>query len=550
MSTLLALLFRATSRLVGAFVLIVAALLLAQWLHGLWSDRAGPAEQVEALERKLRELEPRARAADAELARLKQDLDGRAAALARTRAAEIEAIGREAAAAIKRSGEAATAATLKGASAREARRVANRAWNRLPWYVRREALAPLSADGRAWLALEARAVAAERAHDAARELLLRAGADRDSLVTKRNAAQQALDQDIARLRQEYGPALAQAQQAADALAGELRATRAAHAAASERLGRTALERLRAAIAGVLPAALLALLLWLVLPLLWKLATYYGVARLVEGRAPIRLDAAAPADAGPAGSPGPPASAMPSVRESIRSSVSVDVALAPTEQLVVKSAYLQSTPQRTSRDTVAVLSKRYWLSSLTAGMFLPTRLVSSDDEPIRVRVTAADDVLGELCVIDVPAGAGLVLRPSSLAGVVHPRGRDVPIRSRWRLGSLHAWCSWQLRFLEFQGPCRLIVKGTRGVRVERLGERDSRLVNGSATLGFLPSLPFRVARTETFVPYWRGQEPLFNDLFGPGPGLIVYEERPSGRDGARLARALTAWFDAFRQGLGV
>jgi uncharacterized protein (AIM24 family) len=184
------------------------------------------------------------------------------------------------------------------------------------------------------------------------------------------------------------------------------------------------------------------------------------------------------------------------------------------------------------------------------MFLPTRVASRTPEPTRVRVTATDDVLGELCVIDVPARAGLVLRPSALAGVVHERGGDVAIRSRWRLASLHAWCSWQLRFLEFRGPCRLIVKGTRGVRVEALGGNESRLVNGSATLGFLPSTPFRVARTETFVPYFRGQEPLFNDLFGPGPGVIVYEERPSGRDGARVGRALASWFDAFRQGLGV
>jgi uncharacterized protein (AIM24 family) len=452
------------------------------------------------------------------------------------RSADLATMSREAAGAMQHASQTATEVALTATSAREARRAANRAWNALPWYVRREVLAPLSDEGRAWMVLEARAVAAETAHGAARELLARADAERDALVSKRNAAQQALEAEIAALRKEHALALVQAQATADALTRELATTRKAHAVAGERLASTALERARAAIRGVLPAAVIGLVLWLLVPILWKVATYYGVARIVEGLAPIRLEQSPPGG--------------DRVRESIASSVSIEVDLAPTEQLVVKSAYLQSTPQRTSRDTIAVLSKRYWLSSFTAGMFLPTRLVSQGPESTRVRVTASDDVLGELCVVEVPAGAGLVLRPSSLAGVVHRRDREVAIRSRWRLRSLHAWCSWQLRFLEFQGPCRLIVKGTRGVRVEALDAHESRLINGNATLGFLPSMPFRVARTETFVPYLRGQEPLFNDRFGPGPGLVVYEERPSGRDGARVTRALTSWFDAFRQGLGV
>jgi uncharacterized protein (AIM24 family) len=527
---------RGAARLVMAFVLIVAALLLAQWLHGLWADRAGPAQQLEALELRLGELEPRAVAAAADVERLRRDLDGRVALLVQGRSAEIATTSRELETFLKRASRAATEAALKATSAAEARLAANRSWNALPWYVRREALAPFSEQGRAWAVLEARAVAAETAHRAARDLLGRTAAERDALVSKRDAAQRALQAEIATLRKEHGPALLQAQKTADELSRELAATRKEHAAVARRLESTALEKARTAIRGVLPAAVLALALWLAVPLVWKLATYYGVARLVEGRAPIRLD--------------PPRADGDVVRQAIASGVSLEVNLGPTEQLVVQSAYLQSTPPDTVRDTLAVLSKRYWLSSFTAGMYLPTRVTPRGVERARVRVTATDDVLGELCMIDVPAGAGLVLRPSSLAGVVHDRGREIAIRSRWRLASLHAWCSWQLRFLEFRGPCRLIVKGTRGVRVEALGERDSRLVNGSATLGFLPSLPFQVARTETFVPYLRGREPLFNDRFGPGPGLIVYEERPSGRDGARVTRALTSWFDAFRQGLGV
>jgi uncharacterized protein (AIM24 family) len=227
-----------------------------------------------------------------------------------------------------------------------------------------------------------------------------------------------------------------------------------------------------------------------------------------------------------------------------------VELAPTEELRVRSAYLQRSTLDAARATAWLLSPSYALSSLAAGMFVLTRVRTRDAATTRVRVTATDDALGELAVIEVPAGQGLVLRPSSLAGVVHARDREVTIRRHWRPLNLHALFSWQLRFLEFVGPCRLIVRGARGVQVDALDGARSHQINGSATLGFAPAVPFRVRRCETFVDYLLGRAALLDDMFGPGHGVIVYEERPSGRDGAVLLRTLRRGLDAFRQGLGI
>jgi hypothetical protein len=147
------------------------------------------------------------------------------------------------------------------------------------------------------------------------------------------------------------------------------------------------------------------------------------------------------------------------------------------------------------------------------------------------------------------GQGLILRPTALAGVVPRRGQEVPIRRHWRIGSVHAWLSWQLRFMEFVGP-QLIVRGTRGVRVEKLDGDRSHQINRGATLGFTSSVPFRAWKCETFVDYWLGRAPLFDDVFGPGRGVIVYKERPSGQDGAVALRALFPCLDAFRKGLAI
>ena len=92
-------------------------------------------------------------------------------------------------------------------------------------------------------------------------------------------------------------------------------------------------------------------------------------------------------------------------------------------------------------------------------------------------------------------------------------RRLVIRRRWQLFRWQAWVTLQFRFFEFVGPCRLIVAGVRGVRAERLNERDgeelpARRANQDATMGFTPNLDYRPVRAETFWSYY----PLFVALF--------------------------------------
>jgi uncharacterized protein (AIM24 family) len=155
------------------------------------------------------------------------------------------------------------------------------------------------------------------------------------------------------------------------------------------------------------------------------------------------------------------------------------------------------------------------------------------------------------VLELPRGAAMVLQPHSLAGVVQPADHPVRITRHWRLGSLHAWLTLQLRYLVFHGPCRLVLKGCRGVRAEAPQPGQPRLINQAATLGFSANLDYRTTRTETFVSYLLGREALLNDLFAGAPGRFVYEEMPGGaRRAGVTGRGLAGLTDAALKVFGI
>jgi len=98
-----------------------------------------------------------------------------------------------------------------------------------------------------------------------------------------------------------------------------------------------------------------------------------------------------------------------------------------------------------------------------------------------------------------------------------------ITSHWRLGSLHAWLTFQLRYLVFHGPVTLIVSGCRGVRVEPA--QAGRKINQSATIGFSANLAYSSRRSETFYSYLSGKQPLLHDSFVGDSGSYLYQEIP-------------------------
>lgn len=260
----------------------------------------------------------------------------------------------------------------------------------------------------------------------------------------------------------------------------------------------------------------------------RAAFYFVLAPLVTRGPPLRLERQGdyPADG-------------EGIEVLASSAVSQTLRLRPEEELLVLPAYLQSAPVGAARSTRWLVKGRPW-ASLTSGMALLTCVRSSSPEEAVV-LSASDDGLSEIALLRVPPGQALVIQPRALVGLVARQGHPVDIRWRWRLASLHAWLTLQLRFFVVRGPVTLAVQGKRGVRVQPA--RGTQSIRQTATLGFSTGVAYSTVRSEPFLPYLRGQAPLLNDRFG-GAGVYLYDETPgAGNRQGRIGRGLEGLSDA-------
>jgi hypothetical protein len=260
-----------------------------------------------------------------------------------------------------------------------------------------------------------------------------------------------------------------------------------------------------------PAVLLALGLYFFGPPLGRIFLYVVVAPFMSGRAPVLLGAA-----------------TEPVPEITTSRTAVELPLGPGDTLWVKEKFLQASDEGLKKRTKSVLDWRMPFTCVAAGL---TELVEmrnrTADATFRATFSSQENPNTELALVTVPAGASIVLRPSFLAGAIGLGGGRLVIRRHWRLFTMQSWVTGQFRYFEFVGPCRLLVAGSRGVRAEVLEPRPgnpspARRTNQDATIGFTPGLAYRPIRAETFWAYFRGMNPLFDDLF-EGVGVFLCQE---------------------------
>jgi hypothetical protein len=260
--------------------------------------------------------------------------------------------------------------------------------------------------------------------------------------------------------------------------------------------------------------LAAVALWILGPLLLSLLFYYGFAPWVGRRRPIRLRAIS--------------TALPEIAESL---VAVELELQPGETLRVKESHLQASDEGLGKRVRFLFDWRFPFVSIAARLTEMTELHHGGIEGTRrVTIANAKDPLAELSLVRIPEGASLVLRPIFIAGVVLPSGRRPEIRSHWVFARWQAWMTLQFRYLEFRGPMQILVSGGRGVRIERLDSPGreagaARRVNSGTLIGFTPTLDYQPVRAETFWSYYRGQNPLFDDLFS-GSGFFLCQSSGS------------------------
>jgi hypothetical protein len=255
-----------------------------------------------------------------------------------------------------------------------------------------------------------------------------------------------------------------------------------------------------------------LLSYFAAPAFGRLALYWWVAPWISRGRPVRLAAEL--------------GAWPGVGTS---GASLDLPLGPGERLWVKERFLQASDEGLARRTRYVLDWRIPATCAATGLveLIELRRAAGEGGELRVTLSRHGDPHTELALVTLPEGARLVLRPSFLAGVVLGEGTRLPLRRRWQFLRWQAWVTLQFRFFEFAGPCRLVLAGSRGIRVERLERRGdgsipARRTNQDATIGFTPNLDYRPVRAETFWSYHRRQNPLFDDLFS-GEGIFLCQQ---------------------------
>lgn len=215
-----------------------------------------------------------------------------------------------------------------------------------------------------------------------------------------------------------------------------------------------------------------------------------------------------------------------------SAVSKTIEIEAGREILIHSEYLQSSTENSKKDTKWLLNNSYWWSSILAGMVLLTRFRTERNASITVSA-GSQDAISEVGTIELPAGAAIALKPRFLVGVVSPSSSPLRITRHWRLTSLHAWLTLQLRFLVFHGPATLIVKGGRGIQLEPA--HAGRSLNRDLTMGFSSNLQYSTTRCETFMAYLRGKQSLLNDQFSGDRGFCIYEQHASGKGKAGSGR---------------
>lgn len=540
MSNLLAMTIRWLAHKLGLLLLIVGVLLVGSWLTSEWEQLRAIHGEIETQERVLAGLRTDLAAVEARLVADAAQWDRQVKAMTARKRAEMDVLGARIAAAQPRWQEALRGYQDLERQARTARRAADDARAEVAaredalrfWdpYLNPERLAALEAAKAKHALLDAHA----RTWEAARDRV--APAIRNSPVPPLYERQSRLADEIENLAGSVSPRHAELVASREGQQQKIADLQALLAAQRERVAQDPRAKLYAAVQARLPLALWILLGVMTLPVIIKAFLYFVLAPLASRLPPVRI---LPDDTPPVVPP-PPDSA-----------VSVAIDLAPGEELLVQAEFLQSSSQPARKQTQWFLNAALPFASLASGMFALTRIRPEGDSPTRVVVSSQQDAFGEVGLLDLPAGAALVLQPRSLAGVVKPAGVPLRITRHWRLSSLHAWLTLQLRYLVFHGPCRLVLKGCRGVKSEEPQAGQPRLINQSATLGFSANLEYRTTRCETFVAYLRGKEDLFNDLFAGGPGRFVYEEMPAGgRRGGITGRGFEGLADAALKAFGI
>ena len=235
-------------------------------------------------------------------------------------------------------------------------------------------------------------------------------------------------------------------------------------------------------------------------------------------------------------------ALPVIGES---AMAVEESLWPGEVLWVRRNFLQTNDDGLARKSRLTMSWRSFFSCRFAGLWRMVELRNGRSDGARHVVMACkDDPFAELAVVSVPEGAAFVLRAGFLMGLIATAQQPPVFRRHWRFNRWQPWVSGQFGYIEFFGPCRLVVSCVSALKSETVvaqegGTSLSKRTAHEGLIGFSPQLGLKAVRSHGFWRYCKGRGPLFEVQVGGGGVFLTREAEGRGRDGF-WARVLKRW----------
>jgi hypothetical protein len=285
-------------------------------------------------------------------------------------------------------------------------------------------------------------------------------------------------------------------------------------------------------------ALKILAVLVLLPVLWKVLAFYVLAPLVHNAKPVNL--------GKMGALG-----SSDVPDFLPSAPSISVKLECGDVLLLRENFLQSSTENSAKRTQWLVNWSYPFTSLASGLFMLTSIRAKNEtsaDICHVTLSCQKDTTLELSAVNLPAGKTAVFRPLFLAALRFPEHQPPNIRSAWVFNRLHCWVNLRFRFLTIQGPVQLFFAAQRGIQMETVQPATNRRINSNLTVAYSPQLDHSPRRAETFIAYFRGANPLFDDFFA-GDGLAFNQQVAGNRTG--MVRSMwQSFFNAFQKVFGL
>jgi hypothetical protein len=184
-------------------------------------------------------------------------------------------------------------------------------------------------------------------------------------------------------------------------------------------------------------------------------------------------------------------------------------------------------------------------SYAAGLSILTRIEVPADTSRRLVTTLSSPEHSDSYLIEVSldGASGFVFHPRHLVAVIG----EVQLWTVWRVWSLHAWATGQLRYIAVRGTGRCVFEGFGDLVAATVDDSRQR-IEQELVVAFDAGLEYGTARTETFLPYLLGRTPLVDDVF-TGRGIYLWQKNTRRHKKSFAERSFDAFFGAIGKLLG-